>query len=177
VHLARGKKQEHINVNYYPAAKHNKLVVLVNGKKMNTVIKNETTGVNWTSTEVLDVKIERLHDASREQYCGASCAEAESKRTLAKKCAKKREEEASGRRTWLFLGLGGGLARDEHAGASALTLCAGRREEHAAHAGRGRRRLLERGERGRVEAWRRAEAGSSLGLARVHAPRRRRGSS
>jgi hypothetical protein len=90
VHLARGKKQEHINVNYYPAAKHNKLVVLVNGKKMNTVIKNETTGVNWTSTEVLDVKIERLHDASREQYCGASCAEAESKRTLAKKCAKKK---------------------------------------------------------------------------------------
>jgi hypothetical protein len=43
------------------------------------VIKNEPAGVYWTGSKVLDVEIERLHDARGEQNCGASCIQAESK--------------------------------------------------------------------------------------------------
>uniref|UniRef100_A0A0A9DAD1 Uncharacterized protein n=1 Tax=Arundo donax TaxID=35708 RepID=A0A0A9DAD1_ARUDO len=116
------------------------------------VIKNETAGIDWTSPKVLDVEIERLHDTSREKNSGAG---------------------------WPFLGFGrgAGLAGDEHAGAGALTLDAGRGEEHGAHAGRRRRslllRLLKRGERGRVEAKWRTKAGGLLSTALVRAPRRR----
>lgn len=109
----------------------------------------------------------------------------QNQQNFSQKCCqrdKKRERLRFGNRTWLFLGCdggGAGLAGDEHAGASALALRAGRGEEQGAHARRGCRRLLrllERGERGGVEARWRAESGSPLSLALVHAPSRRRGS-
>lgn len=42
------------------------------------MIKDETAGISWARSEVLDVEIERLHDASREQNTGIGCVQAES---------------------------------------------------------------------------------------------------
>ena len=44
-------------------------------RKVITVIKNETAGVDGTSTEILDVEVECLHDARREKNRGARCSQ------------------------------------------------------------------------------------------------------
>lgn len=38
-----------------------------------TVVENETARVDGTGPEVLDVEVERLHDARREKDRGARC--------------------------------------------------------------------------------------------------------
>ena len=43
-------------------------------RKVITVIKNETAGVDGTGPEVLDVEVECLHDARREKNRGARCS-------------------------------------------------------------------------------------------------------
>lgn len=152
------------------------------------MIKSEAARVDGTGPEVLDVEIERLHDARREKDGGAGCCQMPSRTRNQPKDHKESswiETRKFGTRcapTWLLPGLGGGagLAGDEHAGAGALALGAGRGEEHGAHAGRARRRLLrlqQRGPGGRVEGVRRgnkAGAGGSFWPADARAPRRRR---
>ena len=149
------------------------------------MIKSETAWVDGTGPEVLDVEVERLHDARREENGGAGCCQMPQRRNQRKvhgECTGKQTDRFRTRcaLTWLLLGLGegAGLAGDEHAGAGALALGAGRGEEQGAHAGRGRRRLLrllERGPRGRVEGGRRGTiAGGSFRPTDARAPRRRR---
>lgn len=164
------------------------------------MIKNKAAWVTRLRAEVVEVEIESLDDASRDQNRRTPCTKREGE-NLVMSCMFKQRTAARypvavstkrtgkmilhHRRTCLFLRLCRGASRPgkKHASAVTLALGAGRGEEHGTHArGRSRRRVVvmvlrlrKREARRRVQAKQRVASDAAYGLgacALARAPRR-----